>query len=158
MYISAVVARPRFPSWSSSTHCLTIFSLYQDSIPVSPLHLSLLPCPYLLSLSYLSLPLSLIRRRSVRTLSLQGDQLPLSIVSESYDLVLSGLVSTSQLSHPVATHIHPPKSGKRFSDHYIHPQKLGVCCDALHPLYQFQRSWHAYDVPLPSSPCCPPVQ
>ena len=42
----------------------------------------------------------------------------LSIVSESYDLVLSSLVSTLQLSHPVATYIHQPKSGKWFSDHY----------------------------------------
>ena len=39
-------------------------------------------------------------------------------MSESYDLVLSGLVSTSQVSHQVATRILRPKSGRQFSDHY----------------------------------------
>ena len=43
----------------------------------------------------------------------------LSIVSESYDLVLSGLVSTTLLSCPFATYILRPKSGRWFSDRYI---------------------------------------
>ena len=44
--------------------------------------------------------------------------MPLSIVSESYDLVLSGLVSTPPLSILFATLILRPKSGRRFSDRY----------------------------------------
>ena len=118
LYISASVARPRFSSWPSSIHCFITFSLRQDSLSLSLLHLSLFPCPHLLSLSHLPLPLPLICQRSIRTFSLQGDQLSLGIVSESYNLVLPGLVSTSQLSYQVATYIHRPKSGKWFSDHY----------------------------------------
>ena len=106
LYISASVARPRLPSWSSSIHCCIVHSLSQDSLPFPLLHLSSLSCPYLLSLSHSTLSLSLLRRRSIRTLSLQGDQLPLSIVSESYDLVLSGLVSTSS-AELLIRHAHP---------------------------------------------------
>ena len=105
LYISASVARPRFPSWSSSIHCLIVFPFDQDSLSLPLFHLPSISCPYLLSLSSLPLSLSLIRRRSVRTLSPQGDQLPLSIVSKSYDLVLSGLVSTSPAELPIR-HAH----------------------------------------------------
>ena len=90
----------------------------QDSLPLPLLHLSPFPCSSLLSLSHPLLPLSLIHRRSIRTLSSQGDQLPLSIVSESRDLVLSGLVSTPLAKSP-HRHASPrPKSGRRFSDRY----------------------------------------
>ena len=101
-------------------------SLHQDSLSISLLHLSPFPCSYLLLLSHLPFPLPLICRRSIRTLSLQGDQLPLSIVSESYDLVLSGLVSTSPLSHQFATPNHRPKSGRQFSDHYRWHQREAI--------------------------------
>ena len=119
LYISTSVARPRFPSWSSSIHCLVVFSSDQDSLPFPLLHLSSFSCSHFLSLSHLPLSLSLIRRRSARTLSLQGDQLPLSIVSKSHDLVLSGLVSTSLAKSPIRHAHHRPKSGRRFSDRYI---------------------------------------
>ena len=105
LYISASVARPRFPSWSSSIHCLIVFPSDQDSLSLPLFHLPFLSCSNLLPLSCLSLSLSLIRRRSVRTLPVQGDQLPLSVVSESYDLVLLGLVSTSSAKSPVR-HTH----------------------------------------------------
>ena len=107
LYISASVTRPRSPSWSSSIHCFIASSLSQDSLSLPLLHLSPLLCLYLLSLSHLTLSLPLIRRRSTRTLSIQGGQLPLSIVSESYDLVLPGLVSTSSAESPTH-HAHPP--------------------------------------------------
>ena len=106
LYISASVVRPRSPSWSSSIHCFIAFPSDQDSLSLPLFHLPFLSCPYLLSLSYLPLSLSPLRRGSVRTLSLQGDQLPLSIVSESYDLVLSGLVSTSS-AESLIRHAHP---------------------------------------------------
>ena len=41
-----------------------------------------------------------------------------NLVSESHDLVLSGLVSTVQLSSHTAIYVPKPKSGKRFSDCY----------------------------------------
>ena len=100
LYISASIARPRFPSWSSSIHCLIASPFDQDSLSLPLFHLSLLSCPFILSLSHLPLFLFPIRRRSIRTLSIQGDQLPLSIVSESYDLVLSDLVSTLSAKSP----------------------------------------------------------
>ena len=106
LYISASVARPRFSSWSSSIHCFIAFPFDQDSLSLPLFHLPFLPCSYLLSLSHHPLPLSLVRRRSIRTLSPQGDQLPLSVVSESHGLVLSGLVSTPSAKSPIR-HAHP---------------------------------------------------
>ena len=44
-----------------------------------------------------------------------------NLVSESRDLVLSGLVLTTQQSRQVATHTFRPKSGRRFSDRYNTP-------------------------------------
>ena len=104
LYISASVARPRFPSWSSSIHCLYCIHFNQDPFLHSLSHLSSFPCSYLLPLSHPLIPLSVIHWRCVRALLLSRDQVLEYLVSELYVQCLSAS------RHLISWVIDPPQA------------------------------------------------
>ena len=116
-----------------------VFPLSQDTLLTS---YSFLPTSsHLYSLSLLLHFIPLLHRNSFRSRQSPRDQVPLSLVSEPYDLVLPGLVSAEQLSYRSLTSSPLPKSGQRFSDRYsahiLHDvtlnsseEQCGLC---LHP-------------------------